>query len=425
MDIIKDIKRAYRIISLFFGGLILIILIAFVAADIYVKVQYKNELRKMEAGGQPANLSEFTSKTEIPEEQNAANDYFHIFPIINVYPDEWKRIRRVDRLCNDFAEWSEKQQHEMTHLMTKYGNILDIAHKAYLKPSCDFYIDYENIDYCFPAHKFINLSYLLSVGAAIDKAEGRMDKAIERIDDGLGAIKALGTAKYLTAAFAQTICNKIMLDRLENLLVDTELPPQNYQRLYTALKEHRESHEGKLLSGLQSDRCQTIAWNEREWNSHPKMSGGHLKSWYGNISARWNTVYSLRSYRVAIEMAKRPYWERHNTKVFMFGTFITNSAERDARLMTAELAIAVHMYKSKNGDFPASLYELAPDFIEKLPQDPFTGKSFVYRHKEDGFIIYSLGQNLKDDNGECKSPRKSDIVWKYGKWTELQKQPST
>ena len=38
-------------------------------------------------------------------------------------------------------------------------------------------------------------------------------------------------------------------------------------------------------------------------------------------------------------------------------------------------------------------------YLRRIPVDPFTGNPFVYKLKEDGFIVYSVGSNEKDDEG--------------------------
>ena len=54
-----------------------------------------------------------------------------------------------------------------------------------------------------------------------------------------------------------------------------------------------------------------------------------------------------------------------------------------------------------------------------LPDDPFSGKSFVYKQTAHGFRLYSLGANLRDDGGlpseamggNPSDVGKGDIVW--------------
>jgi len=72
-------------------------------------------------------------------------------------------------------------------------------------------------------------------------------------------------------------------------------------------------------------------------------------------------------------------------------------------------------FKDRHSIYPASLAELRAKLGWKLPEDPFSGKDFIYKRQGKGFILYSIGQNLKDDGGiePSKNDRdKGDIVWR-------------
>lgn len=68
-------------------------------------------------------------------------------------------------------------------------------------------------------------------------------------------------------------------------------------------------------------------------------------------------------------------------------------------------------YRQANGKYPQSLAEAGVTEI----RDPFTGKPLFYKLTEQRFIIYSAGENQKDDGGnDSREPGrgKYDIVWK-------------
>ena len=67
------------------------------------------------------------------------------------------------------------------------------------------------------------------------------------------------------------------------------------------------------------------------------------------------------------------------------------------RLNTLSLALTV--YRTEHGDYPESLSELENEF-DDLPTDPFSGETFRYRREDDGFVIYSVGPNLRDNDGK-------------------------
>lgn len=73
------------------------------------------------------------------------------------------------------------------------------------------------------------------------------------------------------------------------------------------------------------------------------------------------------------------------------------------RLNIARLAVACKLYTMEHEKIPNSLDDLVPKYFEKLPIDIYSGKPYVYKIlNNDGFVIYSLGENGKDDIGNNK-----------------------
>jgi hypothetical protein len=64
-----------------------------------------------------------------------------------------------------------------------------------------------------------------------------------------------------------------------------------------------------------------------------------------------------------------------------------------------QLALAVAAYRADRGEYPASLGELQPKYIDALPTDAFAGRPLVYRRTDDGYVLYSVGQNGLDEGG--------------------------
>ena len=54
------------------------------------------------------------------------------------------------------------------------------------------------------------------------------------------------------------------------------------------------------------------------------------------------------------------------------------------------IATQVEMYaKDNNGTFPKTMDQLYPDYIKRHPQDPVTGKNYLYKQLADGYIVSS------------------------------------
>jgi hypothetical protein len=63
------------------------------------------------------------------------------------------------------------------------------------------------------------------------------------------------------------------------------------------------------------------------------------------------------------------------------------------------LAFALAAYKADNGKYPAKLDALAPKYLPSVPNDLFNGKALIYRPADNGYLLYSVGINGKDDGG--------------------------
>ena len=80
----------------------------------------------------------------------------------------------------------------------------------------------------------------------------------------------------------------------------------------------------------------------------------------------------------------------------MEGAF--NRKQARYRILRVELALAG--YRLEYGAYPERLAELAPEHIDVLPEDPFSGKPLVYRLTPKGYLLYSIGPNGVDDDGK-------------------------
>ena len=63
------------------------------------------------------------------------------------------------------------------------------------------------------------------------------------------------------------------------------------------------------------------------------------------------------------------------------------------------LSAATEFYRAEHDSYPPSLDDLVPDYIPDLPEDPFSGESFVYTSTESGYLLYSVGPDMRDDGG--------------------------
>lgn len=108
--------------------------------------------------------------------------------------------------------------------------------------------------------------------------------------------------------------------------------------------------------------------------------------------------------------------------------FVAKCAERDAAMRGMALFLAVRAYEIEQKRPPILATDLVPEFLPRLPLDPFDGKPLRYvfgkvpaSWGEVEWGIYSIGRNFTDDGGRLPDPPRigpygqskipCDIVW--------------
>jgi hypothetical protein len=112
-----------------------------------------------------------------------------------------------------------------------------------------------------------------------------------------------------------------------------------------------------------------------------------------HIEAAEQTPYSVPAYESVITRNKR----RAGQGQYLYANMILARDERGARIALAQIALAAKAFQHSHRRYPESLAELEADNW-KVPDDPFTGKSLPYRREGQGFVVWSLGPNMVDDN---------------------------
>jgi len=88
------------------------------------------------------------------------------------------------------------------------------------------------------------------------------------------------------------------------------------------------------------------------------------------------------------------------------GRMFVHAQRHMATCEAARTALATLRYRARHGRLPENLQALAPGFVKSVPPDPFDGKPLRYRKKADGFVIYAVGEDGRDDGGDTERPNR-------------------
>jgi hypothetical protein len=84
------------------------------------------------------------------------------------------------------------------------------------------------------------------------------------------------------------------------------------------------------------------------------------------------------------------------------------------------IAVELAKQRARTGAYPDNLVDLSPITIDAIPDDPYTNKPFQYARRDDGYILYSVFENGKDDGGtDCSGEIVSGEWLPYGEKSDI------
>jgi hypothetical protein len=80
---------------------------------------------------------------------------------------------------------------------------------------------------------------------------------------------------------------------------------------------------------------------------------------------------------------------------------VLSASDRCEQLQSnLHVAFALAAYNRDHGRYPKELTVLVPKYLDTIPKDLFSDKPLIYRPTEKGYLLYSVGVNAKDEQGQ-------------------------
>lgn len=288
------------------------------------------------------------------------------------------------------------------------------------------------------AIQMIQGTRLLGIDAVIKAEEGNVEEAINQCLAARRFLKLYLQEPFLISYLIGMACTKQVAVCMNHIVSGRDIETDTLNKI---LREWDSSpwREG-LVWALESERIfgleSSLLYLKGEYDLELGRAGD-IYYWLFRPVLKNEIIWMEQSYDYLIELAKMPYYASRDSEEIqkiinttpwyykMLGALIPNvtttlfkRATLDAMYDMARIGIACKIYKNVNGDFPDDLAELLPDILKKIPLDPFTGDPFIYKKQDSGFIVYSVGNNLKDEEGRgtwmivSLNMEKDDWAWK-------------
>ncbi len=399
------------------------------------------EVRRIAREGDPISIAEL-ALDDPPDVENAAPLYEKAFELMRP-SGKFKALHGVWR-DPDYIRgpilWNELDAE-----CARFVAVVEATRRAASMPRCTF--EHDSEPYLAPENPRVSaLAHLLNGYALILAHKGDPDAALEilalalRVADSIDAGSGFGAFLLHAGIYTRTgdsalhiVSRAKVSERRARALVDALAWSDLERDVLAMLKWER------ALRNSTFDRAarEGVAPEDSLLTDHASPWIRFECSWFGRPVLRLDQLRYLRAMRRGIRDAHVPFrklpkpepsgypcecmrrtgtWSFSNTFVPDWRRWREILDSTRARIDGTRLAIAACVYKSRFGDYPHSLSDLNKLAWKLEMEDPFSGRPLVYKRQADGFLLYSIDSDLKDNGGRANpdypaSREGCDMVW--------------
>ncbi|MHB0911947.1 MAG: hypothetical protein ACYC2Y_00700 [Armatimonadota bacterium] len=374
---------------------------------------------KIKAQGDPVSIADLSPS--IPDAENGAVIYENIFAEIEK-PEVRMAIEKAYKGTLLVSPKREDWQ-AMRATVQKYRHLIPVIEEAASRPECAFKIEWtENIydTEFYHCSKMRNLSRLLATTVVVDAHDGHTVDALREIDFGFRLSNSLNDEPAYIGLLARMSSYAITSRSMQQAILYAQIDEAQAKYLFDLLGSINP-HEGYLTAmkgerAVQRDALRAMsrmliaatgesdprrASRSLAWRMLILSNEGPLIDYMNSLIEEANSSYRELGPNALAEPKFPKYALLAETFVWGLERGILKRDEFAARVDGDRLFLALLAYKDRFGEFPESLYEAEKGLGWKLPkEDVFSGKPFRYRREGAGFVLYSIGSDLKDDGGE-------------------------
>jgi hypothetical protein len=411
-----------------------VVLVAVVGVVLGLRWHWKRGFRAriaaVAAAGYPVTPEELDAWYKWPESGENAADWVMGAATYITEPlrKEYRELQRIvsyrsDRLGRRASIPDDMKELLGTHIRDN-AKALELLHRASTIEASRYPVDLsEGLEGFIPHIGDVrNAWLLLCLEAVLCSEMGDGDGATRAIEAAFHVARTLSPEPLLISQLVCFAGQRSASGSLERIVGRIELNDAQLERLASAVGGADEATGVPgFLIGLQ---CQYLEVFKRPEALDPDLFQDLpprviLEAYSGlGLAAREGSIF-LEMMEQYIEVAQLPTHERLDA-VRALETLYRGRAKRCVFLRRGEgvrhiliaevgclaclratrVGLAVERFRLGTGHWPEVLGELVPNHLESIPEDPFDGAPLRYKRLERGFVVYSVGEDGVDNDGQ-------------------------
>ena len=386
--------------------------------------------------GYPVTLEELDKwYPAVPDDQNAAHAYRKAFAHIRRRSAESIEILPLvgtaEMPARDAPLPEEMKKAMLEHLATN-EDALQLLHEATKFEQCRYLVDLRGGCEVRLEHlaKLQYGSRLLALDAMRHAGDGKPEPAVQSLLATMAVARSLANEPVVISQLTRTACVLWCLSGAEWVINRAKLTDDHLSALATAFADAEDL--GRARRALAGERCMYIDFFRQSSRQQVHMfssgskrdiflfslykfaglldmdycvyldvMGDYLTAADGPLSSR---ITAAQAVETRVNALPRYRLYAHMLLPALAGV-IKEDVKRIARFRAAIAALALERYRLASSGRPDKLDALVPTYLKSVPTDPFDGKPIRYKRTEKGYVVYSIGENLIDDDGAEKGPK--------------------
>ena len=410
--------------------LLLIAVCVFVVFRLSVRAKLRSRIDAIRTAGYPVTLVELNEWYTIPEgTENAADTLIEAF--LNYY--EWNRTELDSLPIIGRAELPARKEplaEETKALVAQYiadnQQAIELLYEAAAIKHCRYPVDLSlGLETQMPYLRDIKGgAQLLSLDAVLHAENNKPQLAAHSITSIFGIANSLVKEPVLISRLVNTACQGLAVSSLERVVNRVEFTDEQLVKLTQTVSNAEDLSTMSLA--FAGERCTGISIfkNPASLSSKSvgyKMPPAPILELYKALGlADMDAIIYLDLMEDYIGTIQLPLHQRQmaadtveakfkaTSKIHIllhefipaFSRIITINVRNIAHLITARIALAIQRYRLATGNLPDTLADLVPMYLDTVPKDPFDGRFLRYEKLEIGFVVYSVGEDGRDDGGK-------------------------
>ena len=401
-----------------------------------VRSKLQARIDAIRAAGYPVTCAELDKWYMIPENvENAAYTIIDAFSYYKLWDkDKSESLPVVGRA--KLPARAEPMDEEMKALIAQYvadnNEALELLHTAAAIEHSRYPIDLSaGFEAAIPDLSEIRkAAFFLKLEAILHAENGDGKSAVRSVISSFGIARSLTNEPILITQLVRAACQRLATSTIEYCINRVELADEQLVELIECV------HNAELISDVScafvGERCMGLSLFKDPGSMNPDVISGipfqPLLELYKAIGmADSDAIIYLDIMDGYIKTAQLPVHQRLKAAKAIDTRFESTSQihimlhaimpalarvntielRNIAKLRTAQVALAIERYRLAAGKLPDALIDLVPAYLDAVPTDPFDGNEIRYKKLEAGFVVYSIGEDLSDDDGKEKPPRRT------------------